>query len=66
VPPASVDTCAALCLSDQRTAPQISDAHEDVIVLKLLEQFDLADYEIVKQPDNAGFTFETPGGDGSI
>ena len=23
-------------------------------------------YEIVKKPGNAGFTFETPGGDGSV
>jgi hypothetical protein len=32
-------------------------------VLKLLEELDVADYEIVKKPGNAGFTFETPGGD---
>jgi hypothetical protein len=44
----------------------ISDADEDVIVLKLLEELDVAGYEIVKKPGNAGFTFETPGGDGSV
>jgi hypothetical protein len=26
---------------------------------------DVAGYEIVKKPGSAGFTFETPGGDGS-
>jgi len=45
---------------------KISDADEDVIVLELLEQLDAAGYEIVKQPGNAGFTFDTLGGDGAI
>jgi hypothetical protein len=45
---------------------QISDAEDDIIVLKLLEELDVAGYEIVKKPGNAGFTFETPGGDGSV
>ena len=44
----------------------VSDADEDLIVLKLLEGLDVAGYEIVKKPGNAGFTFETPGGDGSV
>jgi hypothetical protein len=44
----------------------ISGADEDLIVLKLLEELDAAGYEIVKKPGNAGFTFETPGGDGSV
>jgi hypothetical protein len=44
----------------------INDADEDIIVLKLLEELDVAGYEIVKKPGNAGFTFETPGGDGSV
>ena len=44
----------------------ISDVDEDVIVLKLLEKLDVAGYEIVKKPGNAGFTFDTPGGDGSV
>jgi hypothetical protein len=42
----------------------VSDADEDVIVLKLLEELDVAGY--VKKSGNAGFTFETPGGDGSV
>jgi hypothetical protein len=42
----------------------ISDADEDVIVLKLLEELDVAGFEIVKKPGSAGFTFDTPGGDG--
>ena len=33
---------------------------------KLLEELDVAGYEIVQKPGNAGFTFETPGGDGSV
>jgi hypothetical protein len=37
-----------------------------VIVLKLLEELDGAAYEIVKKPGNAGFTFDTPGGDGAV
>jgi hypothetical protein len=45
---------------------QISDAEADIIVLKLLEELHVAGYEIVKKPGNAGFTFETPGGDGSV
>lgn len=45
---------------------QISDAEDDIIVLKLLEELDVAGYEIVKKPGNAGFAFETPGGDGSV
>ena len=45
---------------------QISDAEVDIIVLKLLEELDVAGYEIVKKPGNSGFTFETPGGDGSV
>jgi hypothetical protein len=38
-------------------------ADEDVIVLKLLDELDVAGYEIVKKPGNAGFTFDTPDGD---
>jgi len=34
-----------------------------VIVHKLLEEFDVAGYEIVKKPGNAGFTFGIPDGD---
>ena len=45
---------------------QISNAEADIIVLKLLEELHVAGYEIVKKPGNAGFTFETPGGDGSV
>ena len=41
----------------------LDDADKDIIVLKLLEELDVAGYEIVKKPCNAGFTFETPGGD---
>ena len=44
----------------------INDANEDVIILKLVEELDVAGYEIVKKPGNAGFTFETPGVDGSV
>jgi hypothetical protein len=40
----------------------VSDADEDV---KLLEELDVAGWEIVKKPGNAGFTSETPGGDGA-
>ena len=36
------------------------------MVPKLLRELDVAGYEIVKKPGNAGFTFETPGGDGSV
>jgi DNA-binding PadR family transcriptional regulator len=43
----------------------VSDQDEDVIVLKLLEELDVAGYEIIKKPGSAGFTFETPGGDGA-
>jgi hypothetical protein len=45
---------------------QISDAEADIIVLKLLDELNVAGYEIVKKPGDAGFTFETPGGDGSV
>ena len=45
---------------------QISNADEDVMVLRLLEELNVAGYEIVRKPGNAGFTFETPGGDGSV
>jgi hypothetical protein len=42
----------------------VSDADEDVIVLKLLQELDAASYEIVKKPGAvAGFTFNTPDGD---
>jgi hypothetical protein len=44
----------------------ISDADEGVIVHKLLAELEVAGYEIVKKPGNAGFRFETPGGDGSV
>jgi hypothetical protein len=37
-----------------------------VIVLKLLQKLDIAGYEIVKKPGSAGFTFDTPGGDGAV
>jgi hypothetical protein len=42
----------------------VGDADKDVIVLKLLEELDVAGY--VKRSGNAGFPFETPGGDGSV
>jgi hypothetical protein len=45
---------------------KISDKHEDIVVLKLLRELDLMGYEIVKKPGNAGFTFDTPGGDGAV
>jgi hypothetical protein len=45
----------------------VSDADEDVIVLKLLQELDVAGHEIVKKPGPAaGFTFDTPGGDGAV
>jgi hypothetical protein len=34
----------------------VSDADEDVIVLKLLQELDAAGYEIVEKPGKAGFT----------
>jgi hypothetical protein len=34
-----------------------------VIVSKLLEELDVAGYEIVKKAGNVGFTFDTPHGD---
>lgn len=34
----------------------VSDADEDVIVHKLLEERDIAGYEIVRKADTAGFT----------
>jgi hypothetical protein len=45
---------------------KISDKDEDIVVLKLLRELDVMGYEIVKEPGNAGFTFETSGGDGSV
>jgi hypothetical protein len=33
----------------------VSDTDEDLIVSKLLEELDVAGYEIVKKPGNAGF-----------
>ena len=71
----NADVDRPLCPEDalaERAGPikglrrHISDADEDVIVLKLIEQLDIAGYEIVKKQGNAGFTFETPGGDGSV
>jgi len=44
----------------------VSNTDEDVIVSKVLKEFDVAGYEIVKKPGNAGFTFDTPGGDGAV
>jgi hypothetical protein len=42
----------------------VGDADEDVIVLKLLQDLDVAGYEIVKKPGAAaGFTFDTVDGD---
>jgi len=45
---------------------KISDKDEDIVVLKLLRELDVMGYEIVKKPGNAGFTFDTPGGDGAV
>jgi hypothetical protein len=39
----------------------VSDADQDVIVLKLLEELNVAGYEIVEKPGKAGFT--SAGGD---
>jgi hypothetical protein len=36
------------------------------IVLKLLQDLNIAVYEIMKKPSKAGFAFDTPGGDGSV
>jgi hypothetical protein len=41
----------------------VSDADENVIVQKLLQELDVAGYEIVKKPGSAGFTFDNPDGD---
>lgn len=42
----------------------VSDADEDVIVLKLLQELDVAGYEIVKKAGAAaGFTIDMPNGD---
>jgi hypothetical protein len=46
------------------TSKQSRLVDEDVIVHKLLQELDVAGYEIVKKPGNAGFTFETSGGAG--
>jgi hypothetical protein len=43
---------------------KISDKDEDIVVLKLL--LDVSGYQIVKNPGNVGFTFDTPGGDGAV
>ena len=43
-----------------------SDKDEDIVVLKLLRELDVSGYEIVKKPGSAGFTFDTPGGDGAV
>jgi hypothetical protein len=50
----------------QRSHPRRQDGAGDIVVLKLLRELDVMGYEIVKKPGNAGFTFETPGGDGSV
>jgi hypothetical protein len=43
---------------------RLSDADEEVVVLKLLQALDVARYEIVKKPGTpAGFAFDTPDGD---
>jgi hypothetical protein len=42
------------------------DKDEDIVVLKLLRELDVMGYEIVKKPGNAGFTFDTLGGDGAV
>jgi hypothetical protein len=45
---------------------EIGDKDEDVIVMKFLRELDVAGYVVVRKPGNAGFTFDTPGGDGSV
>jgi hypothetical protein len=40
----------------------VSDADEDVIALKLLQELDVAGYiDVVKKPGNAGFQWRRPG-----
>jgi hypothetical protein len=44
---------------------QLRDMDEDIVVVKFLRELERSGYEIVKKPRNAGFTLETPGGDGT-
>ena len=44
---------------------QLGDKDEDIVVLKFLRELEVSGYEIVRKPGNAGFTLETPGGDGT-
>jgi hypothetical protein len=41
----------------------VSAADEDVIAHKLLQELDVAGYEIVKKPGNARFVLDAPDGD---
>jgi len=44
---------------------QLGDKDEDIVVLKFLRELEVSGFEIVRKPRNAGFTLETPGGDGT-
>jgi hypothetical protein len=41
---------------------QISDADEDVMTIKFIQEIEMSNYQIVKKPGAPGHTFESPEG----